>query len=92
MLAIGIEGVSISMPGVIGVVAATDRPLATCLSNLAPHRDHGAQAAEQSDIDFQNLPVTGFRAALLRSVVQDLLFTSHRSVAPRLCPIVTPIQ
>jgi hypothetical protein len=92
MLAIGIEGVSISMPGVIGAVAAADRPLATCLSNLAPHCDHGDQAAQRSDIDFQNLPVTGLAGPpcrvcqALRSIVhEDLLFSSHRSVSPRSC-------
>jgi hypothetical protein len=40
-------------------VASADSPLATCLSMMAPHRDHGAQAAENQTSTFQNLPVTG---------------------------------
>lgn len=48
--------------------------------------------SKESNIDFQNLPVTGLAACPSRSAglfgvssMKDLLSTSHRSVSPRLC-------
>jgi hypothetical protein len=102
IVGIGIVAVGISMPDVIedcGCCGPSASDVSQRVGATSRSRLSGGRA---SNIDFQNLPVTGLLAPPSRFagiVHEDLLFTSHRSgrsgdissLSPRSCSPMQPL-
>jgi hypothetical protein len=82
MVGIVIMEVRISMPGVIEDCGCCGPPASDVSQRVGATSRSWLSGGRASNIDFQNLPVTGLIAPPSRFaglVPKDLLFTSHRS-------------